>query len=103
MRGTPAHEPSGHGGTELPRPRRGSHWRWSRPHRALVAGGALAAVLSLGIATGAGAAGTTSGNNKIFFARSSSAFSSRYNEPGCKKEAGNLRKIDRQRTYAFCR
>jgi len=63
MRGTPAHEPSGHGGTELPRPRRGSRWRWSRPRRALVAGGALAAVLSLGIATGAGAAGTTSGNS----------------------------------------
>ncbi len=64
MTGTTAHTPSGDGGTELPRPRRGSRWRWSRPHRALVAGGALAAVLSLGVATGtgAGAATTTSGN-----------------------------------------
>jgi hypothetical protein len=63
MTGTTAHTPSGNGGTELPRPRRGSRWRWSRPHRALVAGGALAAVLSLGVATGAGAATTTSGNS----------------------------------------
>src|ERR1700733_2491185 len=63
MTGMTAHSPSGDGGTELPRPRRGSRWRWSRPHQALVAGGALAAVLSLGIATGAGAATTTSGNS----------------------------------------
>ena len=63
MTGTTAHRPSGDGGTELPRPRRGSRWRWSRPHRALVAGGALAAVLSLGVATGAGAATTPSGNS----------------------------------------
>ena len=62
MMGTTVDTPSGDGGTELPRPRRGSHWRWSRPHRALVAGGALAAVVSLGVATGAGAAPTTSGN-----------------------------------------
>jgi hypothetical protein len=63
MTGTTAQKPSGHAGTELPRPRRGSRWRWSRPHRALVAGGALAAVLSLGVATGAGAATPTSGNS----------------------------------------
>ena len=63
MMGTTVDTPSGDGGTELPRPRRGSRWRWSRPHRALVAGGALAAVLSLGVATGAGAAPTTSGNS----------------------------------------
>jgi len=63
MTGTTAQKPSGDGGTELPRPRRGSRWRWSRPHRALVAGGALAAVLSLGAAAGAGAATTTSGNS----------------------------------------
>jgi hypothetical protein len=63
MTGTPAQKPSGDGGTELPRPRRGSRWRWSRPHQALVAGGALAAVLSLGVATGAGAATTTAGNS----------------------------------------
>ena len=63
MTGTTAQKPSADGGTELPRPRRGSRWRWSRPHRALVAGGALAAVLSLGVATGAGAATTTPGNS----------------------------------------
>jgi hypothetical protein len=63
MTGTTALKPSTDGGTELPRPRRGSRWRWSRPHQALVAGGALAAVLSLGVATGAGAATTTPGNS----------------------------------------
>lgn len=63
MIGTTAQKPSGEGGSELPRPRRGSRWRWSRPHHALVAGGALAAVLSLGVATGAGAATTASGNS----------------------------------------
>jgi Domain of unknown function (DUF5666) len=63
MTGTTAQKPSGDCGTELPRPRRGSRWRWSRPHQALVAGGALAAVLSLGVATGAGAATPTSGNS----------------------------------------
>ena len=63
MTGTTAQKPSADGGTELPRPRRGSRWRWSRPHQALVAGGALAAVLSLGVATGAGAATTTPGNS----------------------------------------
>jgi Tfp pilus assembly protein PilW len=44
---------------ELPRPRRGSRWRWSRPRQALVAGGTLAAALGLGVATGAGAAPTS--------------------------------------------
>jgi Domain of unknown function (DUF5666) len=63
MTGTTAQSPSGNGGTELPRPRRGSRWRWSRPHRTLVAGGALAAVLSVAVATGAGAATTPSGNS----------------------------------------
>jgi hypothetical protein len=63
MTGTTAHTPSGDGGTELPRPRRSSRWRWSRPHRALVAGGALAAVLSLGVATGVGATTTPPGNS----------------------------------------
>ena len=63
MTGTTAQKSSGDAGPELPRPRRGARWRWSRPHRALVAGGALAAVLSLGAATGAGAATTTSGNS----------------------------------------
>ena len=52
MTGPTAHTPSGDGGTELPTPRRGSRWRWSRPHRSVVASGALAAVLSLGVATG---------------------------------------------------
>ncbi len=37
--GTTAQTPSAGDGTELPRPRRGAHWRWSRPRRALVAGG----------------------------------------------------------------
>jgi len=65
MTGTTAQKPSGDGGTELPRPRRGSRWRWSRPHQALVAGGALAAVLSFGVGTGAaGAATTSSGDNR---------------------------------------
>jgi Domain of unknown function (DUF5666) len=65
MTGTTAEKPSGDDGTELPRPRHGSRWRWSRPHQALVAGGALAAVLSLGVATGvsASAATTTPGNS----------------------------------------
>jgi hypothetical protein len=65
MTGTTAQKPSEYEGTELPRPRHGSHWRWSRPHHALVAGGALAAVLGLGVATGvsAGAATTAQGNS----------------------------------------
>jgi hypothetical protein len=63
MTGTTAQKLSGDDGIELPRPRHGSHWRWSRPHQALVAGGALAAVLSLGFATGVGAAAATSGNS----------------------------------------
>jgi Domain of unknown function (DUF5666) len=51
--------------TGLPRPRRGARWRWSRPRRAMAAGGVLAAVLGLGVATGAGAAAaaTTSGHS----------------------------------------
>ena len=44
----------------LPRPRNGARWRWSTPRRALVAGGALAAVLGLG-ASAAGAATSTAG------------------------------------------
>jgi hypothetical protein len=64
MTGTTVQEPSGDGGVELPRPRRGSRWRWSGPRQALAAGGVLAAVLGLGLATGAnaGAATTASGN-----------------------------------------
>jgi uncharacterized protein DUF5666 len=65
MTGPTGQTPAGDDGTELPlpRPRRGSHWRWSRPRQALVAGGTLAAVLGLGLAAGAGAgaATTTSG------------------------------------------
>jgi hypothetical protein len=63
MTATTPKKPSRDGGTELPRPRRGSVWRWSGPHRALTAGGVLAAVLGLGVATGAsaGAATGTSG------------------------------------------
>ena len=61
---TPQHS-SGGAETDLPRPRRGGPWRWSRPRHALVAGGALAAVLSLGAATGsaAGAATAPSGSS----------------------------------------
>jgi len=64
MTGTTAQTPSDDG-TGLPRPHQGSRWRWSRPHRALAAGGVLAAVLGLGVATGAGAgaATTTSGHS----------------------------------------
>jgi hypothetical protein len=47
----------------LPRPRGGACWRWSRPRQAMAAGGVLAAVLGLGVATGAGAATTASGNS----------------------------------------
>jgi hypothetical protein len=63
MTATTAQTSSADGGSELPRPRRGARWRWSRPHQALVAGGALAAVLSLGLGTGASAgAASTAGN-----------------------------------------
>jgi Domain of unknown function (DUF5666) len=64
MTGRTVQKPSGDGGVELPRPRRSSRWRWSRPRRAFTAGGVLAAVLGLGLATGAnaGAATTASGN-----------------------------------------
>ncbi len=54
MTGTTAPKPPGDGGSELPRPRRGSRWRWSGPHQALVAGGVLAAVVSFGVGTGGG-------------------------------------------------
>jgi hypothetical protein len=65
MTGTTAHTSSEDDGTGLPRPQRGSHWRWSRPRQAMAAGGVLAAVLGLGIASGgaAGAATTASGNS----------------------------------------
>ena len=46
----------------LPRPGRGARWRWSAPRRALVGGGILATVLSLG--TVAAAAGTTSASTR---------------------------------------
>ena len=69
MTGTTPDKQFGDGTTELPRPRQESRWRWSRPRQAMVAGGALAAVLGLGVATGAsgaasaGAATTSSGNS----------------------------------------
>ena len=66
MTGTTAQKPSGDDGTELPRPRGGSRWRWSRPHQALAAGGVLAAVLSLGAAgVGADAATATPGGDTV--------------------------------------
>jgi hypothetical protein len=58
-----AQTPTGHDQTGLPRPRRDARWRWSRPRQAMAAGGVLAAVLGLGVATGAGAATTTSGDS----------------------------------------
>jgi len=65
MTDTKAQTPSDEPGSGLPRPQRGSRWRWSRPHQALAVGGVLAAVLGLGVATGgsAAAATTTSGNS----------------------------------------
>jgi Domain of unknown function (DUF5666) len=63
MTGTTVQRPPADGGTELPRPHRGARWRWSRPRRALVTGGALAAVLSLSGGAGAGAAATTPGHS----------------------------------------
>lgn len=67
MTSTTAQHSSGDAETELPRPRRGGSWRWSRPRHALVAGGALAAVLSLGVATGSGAGAATAppGNSGV--------------------------------------
>ncbi|HEX4128370.1 MAG TPA: hypothetical protein VHX67_12370 [Acidimicrobiales bacterium] len=59
MTGMTAQTPSDDDRTGLPRPRQGARWRWSLPGRALAAGGALAAVLGLGVTTGAGAATTT--------------------------------------------
>src|ERR1700684_3402392 len=65
MTGKTLQSPVEHDEAALPRPRRGASWRWSRPSRAMAAGGVLAAVLGLGVATGAGAAtaATTSGNS----------------------------------------
>jgi hypothetical protein len=63
MTGTAAQTPSADDGTELPTPRRGARWRWARPRRALVAGGTLAAVLGLGVATGAAAGAATTSPN----------------------------------------
>jgi hypothetical protein len=67
MSSTTAQHSPGDAETELPRPRRGGSWRWSRPRHALLAGGALAAVLSLGVATdgGAGAATAPPGNSGV--------------------------------------
>jgi Domain of unknown function (DUF5666) len=65
MTGKTAQTSTGDDQTALPRPQRGSRWRWSRPRQAMAAGGVLAAVLGLGVATGAGAgaATTASGNS----------------------------------------
>jgi Domain of unknown function (DUF5666) len=61
MQDATAQTPDGRGEAALPRPQRGSRWRWSRPRRALAAGGVLAAVVGLGVGAGsaAGAATTT--------------------------------------------
>ena len=59
MTGRAVQSLAAHNETGLPQPRRGARWRWSRPRRAMAAGGALAAVLGLGVASGAGAATAT--------------------------------------------
>jgi hypothetical protein len=59
MKDMTAQTPNGRSEAALPRPQRGSRWRWSRPRQALAAGGVLAAVLGLGVATGAGAGAAT--------------------------------------------
>ena len=59
MTGTTTPTPRGDDDTALPTPRQDSRWRWSRPRRALVAGGVLAAVVGLGVAGTAGTAGAT--------------------------------------------
>ena len=53
MTGTTAQKPSGDGGVELPRPRRELPLALVPTARAFAAGGVLAAVLGLGVATGA--------------------------------------------------
>ena len=63
MKTTRRHEPVPTAGSELPEPPRGARWRWSKPRTTLVAGGALATVLSLGagtVAAGAATAGSSS-------------------------------------------
>ena len=62
MKNTPGHEPADRSGGRLPTPRRGAPWRWSTPPKALVAGGALATVLSLGAVAAAAGATTSSGS-----------------------------------------
>jgi len=62
MKSTRRHEPVPTAGSELPEPHRGARWRWSKPRTTLVAGGALAAVLSLGagtVAAGTATAGSS--------------------------------------------
>ncbi len=53
------------GGSPFPSPRPASRWRWSRARRALVGGGTMAAVLSLGAgAAGAATARTPSASRR---------------------------------------
>ena len=62
MKTTRRHEPVPTAASELPEPHRDARWRWSKPRTALVAGGALATVLSLGagtVAAGAATAGSS--------------------------------------------
>ena len=60
MKSTRRHELTPSAGSGLPAPCRGARWRWSTPRTTLVAGGALAAVPSLGAGTApAGAATAT--------------------------------------------
>jgi len=61
MKNIRRHDPVPTAGSELPEPRRGARWRWSKPRTTLVAGGALATVLSLG--AGPVAAGAATGSS----------------------------------------
>ncbi len=56
MKATPRRQAPPTTGRALPEPRPGARWRWSTPRKTLVAGGALATVLSLIGAAGADAA-----------------------------------------------
>lgn len=63
MNSTRRHERTPSARSELPEPRCGARWRWSTPRTTLVAGGALAAVLSLGAGTAAAGAATATASS----------------------------------------
>jgi len=63
MKTTRRYEPAPTAVSELPEPGRSARWRWSKPRTTLVAGGALAAVLSLGAGTVTAGAATASSSS----------------------------------------